>query len=71
MSDEVMKKQVGGEHYKKHAIQPWDVIDEYNLNYYEGNALKYLLRHKANRIEDLKKAVHYLEKEIFNLENFK
>ena len=60
-------RQVGGDHYVKHKIQPWDIIDEYELNYYEGNALKYLLREKANRLEDLQKAIHYLEKEISNL----
>jgi len=58
------KKQIGGEHYSKHNIQPWDIIDEYDLNYYEGNVLKYLLREKGDRTEDLKKAAHYLEKEI-------
>ena len=40
------KQQVGGDHYSKHSIQPFDIIDEYNLDYYEGAALKYLLRHK-------------------------
>lgn len=55
-------KQIGGDHYSKHKIQPFDVIDEYDLNYYEGNVLKYLLRHKdKNGIEDLKKAAHYLD----------
>lgn len=57
-------KQVGGDHYKRHSIQPWDVIDEYELDFYEGNALKYLLRRKGDRVEDLKKAIHYLEKEV-------
>lgn len=66
--DEVMKKQVGGNHYKKHSIQPWDIIDEFDLNFYLGNALKYLLRDKKNKKEDLQKAVHYLEKEIADYE---
>lgn len=61
------KKQVGGTHYAKHKIQPWDVIDEYNLNFYEGNVLKYLLRDKNNRIEDLEKLIHYAEKALDNL----
>jgi len=39
-------KQIGGTHYSKHKIQPWDIIDEYGLNFYEGNVLKYLLRKK-------------------------
>lgn len=60
--------QVGGDHYKKHTIQPWDIIDEYNLGYYGGNALKYLLRDKSNRKEDLEKARHYIDKMIGDLE---
>ena len=65
------RKQIGGDHYSKHKIQPWDIIDEYNLDYYDGNALKYLLRRKdpTKRVEDLKKAIHYLEKSIQNEEN--
>lgn len=66
-TEEVMSKQVGGDHYKKKKMQPWDIIDEYDLNYYEGNALKYLLRTKDYRIEDLQKCIHYIEKEISDL----
>lgn len=58
--------QVGGNHYKKFKIQPWDVIDEYGLTFYAGNALKYLLRagRKGVALEDLKKARHYLDRMI-------
>lgn len=58
------ERQVGGDHYRKFKIQPWDIIDEYGLTFYAGNALKYLLRNKGNRLEDLKKARHYLDKLI-------
>lgn len=61
---QLRNKQVGGDHYKKHTIQPWDVIEAYGLDFWEGNALKYLLRQKGNRVEDLQKAIHYLEKVI-------
>lgn len=55
-------EQVGGDHYSKHAMQPIDIIDAYDLNFYEGNALKYLLRYKdKNGVEDLKKAAHYIQ----------
>lgn len=64
--EEVSARQVGGDHYAKHTIQPWDIIDEYGLNFYEGNVLKYLLRRKGNRVEDLKKLIHYAEKELSN-----
>jgi len=57
-------KQIGGSHYKKKSIQPWHIINEYNLDFYLGNALKYLLRDKDDKIEDLEKAVHYLQYRI-------
>lgn len=64
----VKEKQVGGNHYRDHKIQPWDIIDEYGLNFYEGNVLKYLLRKKGSRVEDIGKLIHYAEKELSNLE---
>lgn len=55
-------RQVGGSHYCK-RIQPWDVIEEYDLDFWEGNVLKYLLRKDkpVSRLEDLEKCMHYLE----------
>lgn len=61
---ELRNKQVFGNHYCKHKIQVWDIILEYELNYFEGNILKYLLRRKDNRKQDLLKIQHYLEKLI-------
>jgi hypothetical protein len=59
-------KQVGGDHYFN-AIQPWDIIRAWDLNYWEGNIIKYVLRHKGkNKTEDLAKAIHYLEYLIEN-----
>lgn len=55
------QRQVGGDHYTRHAIQPWDIIREYGLDFFEGNVIKYVLRHKGDRAEDLKKARHYLD----------
>lgn len=57
----VQHRQVGGDHYSRHAIQPWDIIREYGMDFWEGNALKYLLRRKENRLQDLEKARHYLD----------
>ena len=61
MSD-ALKKQVGGSHYKMGAIQPIEYIEANNLGYHEGNVIKYVSRwrHK-NGIEDLQKAIHYIE----------
>lgn len=57
----VQSKQVGGTHYQR-AIQPWEIISVWELDYWEGNVLKYILRwrHKDG-VKDLKKAKHYLE----------
>ena len=59
---EAAAKQIGGDHYSKHIIQPWNIIDEYGLDFYRGNAIKYILRNKMDVKEDIEKAVHYLEK---------
>jgi len=61
-------KQVGGEHYKRMDIQPWDIVDygpkEQAIGFYRYNALKYIMRagEKGDFKEDIQKAQHYLEK---------
>jgi hypothetical protein len=57
-------RQVGGSHYQGRGIEPWDIIAAWDLDFWEGNVLKYLLRRKPGvpRTEDLRKAMHYLEK---------
>ena len=56
------KKQIGGSHYKDMKIQPAQFINENNLPFAEGNAIKYICRHKyKGKKEDLKKAIHYIE----------
>jgi hypothetical protein len=56
------EKQVGGSHYKDMAIQPSDYIYKNNLNWYEGNAVKYITRHRMKGgADDIRKAIHYLE----------
>ena len=55
--------QVGGDHYKNKAIQPWDYIASNNLGYLEGCVIKYVSRYKEKGgIQDLQKAAHYLQK---------
>ena len=58
-------KQIGGQHYKTKAIQPWDYIADNNLGYFEGTAIKYLSRFRdKGGVNDLKKAIHFIEKLI-------
>ena len=70
MAREMREAQVGGDHYKRLKVQPWDVVDTWSKaeqeGYYKGNALKYLLRmgNKGPAKEDAEKALHYLRKLI-------
>lgn len=61
-SKSALDKQVSGNHYKDCGIQPIEYIHANNLNYFEGNAVKYITRHrKKNGKADIEKAIHYLE----------
>lgn len=57
-----LKEQVGGSHYKDTTIQPVEYIRANGLDYFEGNAIKYITRHRVKGGSvDLRKAIHYLE----------
>jgi len=66
--------QIGGDHYRRRAIQPWDAMAvwmtaEQLEGFLRGNVIKYLARYPdKNGIEDLRKARHYLDKLIEHLE---
>lgn len=55
-------------HYTRGTIEVWDFIRDQGLNYFRGNAIKYICRagfkSTHTEIEDLKKAIHYLENEL-------
>lgn len=54
--------QVGGNHYKDLKIQPIEYIHANGLDYFEGNVVKYITRHrKKNGKQDLEKAKHYID----------
>lgn len=53
--------QVGGSHYRS-EYQHWDLVIKLQLHYLAGCSSKYVTRIKSNRIEDLNKAIHYLDK---------
>jgi Protein of unknwon function (DUF3310) len=56
------EKQVGGEHYKQ-GYQHWDMVADGYLDYFKGQATKYLARYRRkNGVQDLQKSFHYLEK---------
>lgn len=66
--------QVGGSHYKDLKIQVSDYIYENNLNWYQGNIIKYISRYNLKnndvklQIQDIQKAIHYAQLLIEKLE---
>lgn len=54
------------EHYKRLNPEPITVIDNWNLNFRLGNALKYIARcdYKGQKVKDLEKAITYIRWEI-------
>ena len=58
-------KQIGGYHYLRFKIQPSEFANKNNLPFAEGNAIKYLCRHKQKgQKQDLLKAKHYIDMAI-------
>jgi hypothetical protein len=62
--------QVGGDHYRSKAVQPWTAmqawmtVDEF-IGYLRGNVIKYIARYRdKDGLRDLHKARHYLDKLI-------
>lgn len=53
-------------HYNVGDIEVIDFIDSWGLNFNLGNVIKYVTRsdYKGNKIEDLQKAIYYIEREI-------
>jgi hypothetical protein len=57
-------------HYNKGKFEVIDVIEDWNLGFNLGNAVKYIARaeHKGTQLIDLEKAKWYLTREIQRLQ---
>lgn len=65
-------RQVGGEHYGLSNFQHWDLVALFDLDYFQGQITKYVMRwSKKNGVVDLEKAQHFLEKYIELIKNKK
>lgn len=53
-------------HYNHGNFEVIDVIEDWNLDFHLGNAVKYIARaeHKGKFEEDIKKAIWYLQRRI-------
>ena len=62
-------------HYTDGKIEVIDFIEDKQLNFHRGNAIKYIARagkkNKETEIEDLEKAAWYINREIQRLEKLK
>lgn len=58
-------------HYTDGKIEVIEFIEDKKLNYHKGNAVKYICRagkkDPSKEVEDLKKAIWYLNREIRNI----
>jgi len=60
-----MKDHINPSHYKQGSIETIEYILDQDMNYLEGNIIKYVSRYKyKNGLEDLEKAQWYLNKLI-------
>lgn len=57
------ERQVGGDHYGGREFQHWDLVWALGLDYFLGQATKYLGRHALkNGPQDVEKAIHFMQK---------
>lgn len=68
-SEKVQSYNVGKSDYAKHAIQPWDIWKEYNLNPWDADIVKRVLRTKEGeaRTLDYEKIIHICKYRIAEL----
>ena len=68
-SENVQNYNVGKSDYAKHKIQPWDIWKEYNLNPWDADIVKRVLRSKEGepRTVDYEKIIHICKYRISEL----
>lgn len=68
-SENVLSYSVGKSDYSKHAIQPWQIWKEYNLNPWDADIVKRVLRSKEGeaRTLDYEKIIHICKYRIAEL----
>lgn len=68
--NEVRSHNIGNSDYSSHKIQPWDIWLEYNLNPWDADIVKRVLRtkHGESRVMDYQKIIHVCQERIRQLE---
>lgn len=67
--NDVRNHNVGDSDYSKHLIQPWAIWIDWNLNPFDADIVKRVLRTKESdsRLKDYKKIIHVCEERIRQL----
>lgn len=67
------KDLINPDHYNDTELQPFVVVDDWELDYYTGSAIKYIKRRGdkegTTEIDDIKKAIRFLQHRVEFLEN--
>lgn len=60
---------IGESNYSQHFIQPWHIWEEYNLNPWDADIVKRILRTKSNdsRANDYEKIIHICQERLRQL----
>ena len=66
----VRNYNIGTSDYSTHVIQPWSIWIDYNLNPFDADIVKRILRTKENtpRKEDYEKIIHICQERIRQIE---
>jgi hypothetical protein len=69
--NEVRDTNVGASDYSKHIIQPWAIWQDYNLNPWDADIVKRILRTKQgeSRRLDYEKIIHICEERIRQIDS--
>lgn len=70
--ENIRSYNVGASNYSEHAIQPWDIWREYDLNPWDADIVKRVLRTKKTdtRIMDYEKIIHTCKERIRQIEKY-
>lgn len=68
-SSPIRNYNVGTSNYSEHTIQPWSIWLDYNLNPWDADIIKRVLRTKkgTDRKEDYEKIIHICQERIRQL----
>jgi len=71
MEENIRAYNVGDSDYSKHKIQPWDIWLEYNLNPWDADIIKRVLRNKQSQstVIEYEKIIHICQERIRQLNN--